>query len=257
MPFSLTHFKNKFWKLNSIHWLRTEHIKAWLNAIIHLVLPFFSATTLNKAALRLTSHNALKSFCSMRSSSLLSLVTMVAWRGVLSRMDSPKAVPIPRVQMVTASWEPQKPVVRKVDILSADEFFSQKWTVDPWTMWELGVPTPSRSISTTWEYIMVPTHQQIQPATHSLLLSYLLLKKLCYEWTPTVQTHPVQRSTHFYTVKHSVQLHSSTSFDKYIHPVVITQIKTEHFCHHCDFPHAPFKSRPSFQRQLIFWFLSP
>lgn len=145
MPFSLIHFKNKFWKLNSIHWLRTEHIKAWLNAIIHLVLPFFSATTLNKAALRLTSHSALKSFCSMRSSSLLSLVTMVAWRGVLSRMDSPKAVPIPRVQMVTASWEPQKPVVRKVDILSADEFFSQKWTVDPWTMWELGVPTPSRS----------------------------------------------------------------------------------------------------------------
>ena len=122
MPFSLTHFKNKFWKLNSIHWLRTEHIKAWLNAIIHVVLPVFSATALiDKAALRLTSHSALKSFCSMRSSSLLSLVTMVAWRGVLSRMDSPKAVPIPRVQMVTASWEPQKPVVRKVDILSVDE----------------------------------------------------------------------------------------------------------------------------------------
>lgn len=39
----------------------------------------------------------------MRSSSLVSLLTMVACRGVLSRMDSPKAVPMPRVQIVTAS----------------------------------------------------------------------------------------------------------------------------------------------------------
>ena len=33
---------------------------------------------------------------------------MVAWRGVLSRMDSPKAVPIPRVHIVTASFELKK-----------------------------------------------------------------------------------------------------------------------------------------------------
>lgn len=53
--------------------------------------------------LSLTSQRLLNSLCSMRSSSLVSLLTMVAWRGVLSRMDSPNAVPIPSVQIVTAS----------------------------------------------------------------------------------------------------------------------------------------------------------
>ena len=53
---------------------------------------------------RLTSHRALNSLCSMRSSSLTSRVTMVACRGVLSKMDSPNAVPMPRVQIVTASF---------------------------------------------------------------------------------------------------------------------------------------------------------
>lgn len=132
MPFSLTCFKTSFWKLNSIHWLRTEHIKAWLNAIIHVVLPVFSATAVNwccKPPLRLTSHSALKSFCSMEQLTALPTHGRMAW--VLSRMDSPKAVPIPRVQMVTASWEPQKPVVRKVDILSVDELCFQKQTVGP------------------------------------------------------------------------------------------------------------------------------
>jgi len=61
---------------------------------------------LNKS--EFTSQSALKSFCSIRRSSLYSLVTMVAWRGVLSRMDSPKAVPIPRVHIVTASFELKK-----------------------------------------------------------------------------------------------------------------------------------------------------
>lgn len=51
----------------------------------------------------LTSQRLLNSLCSIRSSSLVSLLTMVACRGVLSRMDSPNAVPIPRVQIVTAS----------------------------------------------------------------------------------------------------------------------------------------------------------
>lgn len=51
----------------------------------------------------LTSQRLLNSLCSIRSSSLVSRLTMVACRGVLSRMDSPNAVPIPRVQMVTAS----------------------------------------------------------------------------------------------------------------------------------------------------------
>lgn len=51
----------------------------------------------------LTSQRLLNSLCSIRSSSLVSLLTIVAWRGVLSRMDSPNAVPIPRVQIVTAS----------------------------------------------------------------------------------------------------------------------------------------------------------
>lgn len=51
----------------------------------------------------LTSQRLLNSLCSIRSSSLVSLLTMVAWRGVLSRMDSPNAVPIPSVQIVTAS----------------------------------------------------------------------------------------------------------------------------------------------------------
>lgn len=116
-------------------------------------LPLFSATTLtDKAALGLTSHSALKSFCSMRSSSLLSLVTMVAWRGVLSRMDSPKAVPIPRVQMVTASWEsPPKKwkkkkshlFYKKVNISLMNEF-SLKYTIGPWTMWGLGCWPPPR-----------------------------------------------------------------------------------------------------------------
>lgn len=54
-------------------------------------------------SLSLTSQRLLNSLCSMRSSSLVSLLTMVAWRGVLSRIDSPNAVPIPSVQIVTAS----------------------------------------------------------------------------------------------------------------------------------------------------------
>lgn len=105
MPFSLTHFKNKFWKLNSIHQLRTAHIKAWLFRHYPHALSLSGNYIHWQGALELTSHSALKSSCSMRRSSLLSLVTMVAWRGVLSSMDSPKAVPIPRVQMVTASWK--------------------------------------------------------------------------------------------------------------------------------------------------------
>lgn len=129
MAFSFTHFKNKFWKLNSTHRLRTEHIQAWLYCHYPCGSSFFSATTLiDKAALGLTSHSALKSFCSMRRSSLLSLVTIVAWRGVLSRMDSPKAVPIPRVQMVTASWESKRLVIRKANILPVDEL-SFLWSI--------------------------------------------------------------------------------------------------------------------------------
>lgn len=53
----------------------------------------------------LTSHRDLNSLWSMRRSSLNSRVTMVACRGVLSRIDSPNAVPIPRVQIVTASYK--------------------------------------------------------------------------------------------------------------------------------------------------------
>lgn len=52
----------------------------------------------------LTSHRDLNSLCSMRRSSLNSRVTMVACRGVLSRMDSPNAVPVPSVHIVTASY---------------------------------------------------------------------------------------------------------------------------------------------------------
>lgn len=52
----------------------------------------------------LTSHRDLNSLCSMRSSSLNSRVTMVACRGVLSRIDSPNAVPVPNVHIVTASY---------------------------------------------------------------------------------------------------------------------------------------------------------
>lgn len=74
--------------------------------LYYQVKSFFSALTANKS--ELTSQSALKSFCSIRRSSLCSLVTMVAWRGVLSRMDSPKAVPTPRVHIVTASFDSKK-----------------------------------------------------------------------------------------------------------------------------------------------------
>lgn len=56
----------------------------------------------------LTSQRDLNSLCSMRRSSLNSRVTMVACRGVLSRIDSPKAVPVPSVHIVTASCIKQR-----------------------------------------------------------------------------------------------------------------------------------------------------
>ena len=58
-----------------------------------------------KGVAGLTPHRPLKSVCPSRSSSLVSRVTMVAWRGRSSRTDSPNAVPAPSVQMVTASYD--------------------------------------------------------------------------------------------------------------------------------------------------------
>lgn len=151
----------------------------------------------------------------------------MAWSVV--RMDSPKSCPDSQSADGHCVLRTQKPVVRKVDILSVDEFllFSE---VDSWPlnclMGARGAnPSHSRKIGSMSWFL----HQQIQPATDSLLYCHIHYWKNSAMSGPTQYKLGCSRSTNFYTVKHSVQLHSSTSFDKYIHPVIITQIKTEHF----------------------------
>ena len=62
-----------------------------------------------------TSQRCLKSGCSMRMSSHVSLVTTVAWCGVSSSTDSPNMAPGPSLQMVTASWKRESwDIIRRV-----------------------------------------------------------------------------------------------------------------------------------------------
>lgn len=69
----------------------------------------------------LTSHRDLNSLCSMRRSSQNSRVTMVACRGVLSRTDSPNAVPVPSVHILTACCNRNRDVAPHGSFLHKDK----------------------------------------------------------------------------------------------------------------------------------------